>query len=180
LPFEVALALDPSPCTRVYRLLVNSGRRRRNDWGAPCRPVFLTQWGKPGNRRGLFLAVGGGVFRGLLPKRHALAAHLNKPGNLSLRDGADLRFLPRQVAEISVENGAVRDCGKIPSIMAGSGRGDRGVLHCGCSSIRDTHGHTGSRTLALNPPSGESDSMMSPPCDRAISREMARPRPDPP
>lgn len=39
---------------------------------------------------------------------------------------------------------------------------------------------TGSLTVARKPPSGLSDSMISPPCERAISREMARPRPEPP
>ena len=36
---------------------------------------------------------------------------------------------------------------------------------------------TGTRTLARNPPSGLSPSVMSPPCERAISRAIAKPRP---
>ena len=40
--------------------------------------------------------------------------------------------------------------------------------------------YTGTRTVARKPPSGESPSVMSPPCERAMSRAMARPRPVPP
>ena len=36
------------------------------------------------------------------------------------------------------------------------------------------------RTVARRPPSGESPSMMSPPCERAMSRAIARPKPVPP
>ena len=40
--------------------------------------------------------------------------------------------------------------------------------------------YTGTRTVARRPPSGLSDRMMSPPCERAMSRAMASPRPVPP
>ena len=40
--------------------------------------------------------------------------------------------------------------------------------------------YTGTRTVARSPPSGLSDSMMSPPCERAMSRAMASPSPVPP
>src|SRR5262249_39186778 len=40
--------------------------------------------------------------------------------------------------------------------------------------------YTGTRTVARSPPSGLSDSVISPPCERAMSRAMARPRPVPP
>src|SRR5205085_6543908 len=40
--------------------------------------------------------------------------------------------------------------------------------------------YTGTRTVARSPPSGLSESMMSPPCERAISRAIASPSPVPP
>src|SRR5207245_2079140 len=40
--------------------------------------------------------------------------------------------------------------------------------------------YTGTLTAALNPPIGLSPSVMSPPCERAMSRAMASPRPVPP
>src|SRR5262249_8794828 len=42
------------------------------------------------------------------------------------------------------------------------------------------HPHTGTRTVARRPPMGLSDRTMSPPCERAMSRAMARPSPVPP
>ena len=39
---------------------------------------------------------------------------------------------------------------------------------------------TGIRTAALRPPMGLSESVMSPPCERAMSRAIARPSPAPP
>src|SRR5690348_12095046 len=40
--------------------------------------------------------------------------------------------------------------------------------------------YTGTRTVARRPPIGLSPRLMSPPCERAISRAIARPRPVPP
>ena len=40
--------------------------------------------------------------------------------------------------------------------------------------------YTGTRTVARNPPSGLSPRLMSPPCERAMSRAIASPRPVPP
>ena len=40
--------------------------------------------------------------------------------------------------------------------------------------------HTGTRTVARSPPSGLSPNMISPPCERAMSRAIARPSPLPP
>ncbi len=40
--------------------------------------------------------------------------------------------------------------------------------------------YTGTRTMARRPPCGESPSVMSPPCERAMSRAMASPSPVPP
>ena len=37
--------------------------------------------------------------------------------------------------------------------------------------------YTGTRTVARKPPSGLSPRVMSPPCERAMSRAMARPKP---
>ncbi len=47
-------------------------------------------------------------------------------------------------------------------------------------SRNDGNDYTGTRTVARKPPSGLSPSVMSPPCERAMSRAMARPRPVPP
>jgi hypothetical protein len=42
------------------------------------------------------------------------------------------------------------------------------------------HSYTGTRTVARNPPIGLSPSVMSPPCERAMSRAIASPSPVPP
>ena len=47
-----------------------------------------------------------------------------------------------------------------------------GIERVGC--------YTGTRTVARKPPSGLSPSVMSPPCERAMSRAIASPRPVPP
>ena len=62
----------------------------------------------------------------------------------------------------------------------GHGRGlKRPSATCRCNRSEIPR-YTGTRTVARKPPSGLSDSMMSPPWERAMSRAMASPRPVPP
>ena len=59
------------------------------------------------------------------------------------------------------------------------GRNHRAAQRRICSASKSVD-YTGTRTVARKPPIGASPSAMSPPCDRAMSRAMARPSPVPP